>query len=1044
MNSFKNIVYVLFASMFLLFFSRAIPAFALNLNDTEKSNHHLYKPLISATSPYQSYLRTSHYEGNVLLISNLLQQAALGENTDVQYIVVGSSSRDNIYSRSLPYYASQLDKIGVELIDNAKSGQKAYNWANNISGTTVNNAIASTSGTGSNAIMEISIALNDWQDGRGKDYNKTYIKDILRTGIDSYLDAKPDAKILLVTPVPSIYPLIKETYIEAYQELAIEYDFPLVHSEIPLSSRFDEKRRRLFFDSTHLNSRGTIRLTDYIFDQIMDEATRLQASTPYLNSGISEELWHRDYLRNGYRVSSTTGTLVANSASTATSLIPVEYGATYKLTWRGNKDSMVYFDSNQNPIMFYYSDGNVNTPQFFPFTANDTHRRIEKVFTVHHKDARFISFNLNYDYAESENDVFDPDSLVSLQRINHNQADIIGPRSVISTSLGEGTLFIAVDGSSGETCGSVANPCNLRAGLAKDQPGDVVFFREGIYKLSDTSDSLPYLNLLGGTEESLTIYESYPGETAVFDGELLDRESWTPGILFREGEDYIHLRNIEITNTPAIAIIVRSKYNIIEGVIAHDNDHSGIVVAHSGTPSLEEYNDAASYNIIRDCELYNNSDVARSGGGNADGIALVDGVGNIVTHNTIYGNSDDGIDTWRSNDTIVSYNLVFDNGRGPNGDGNGIKTGGSNDLNDGFGVNCTVFINVSFSNRRHGVDFNSGKRSEFLYNTSYDNGGLGYKTSAETGSHDFDTTTKYNIASNNAQAQNAYQASNYLHNSWQRSGDVAFISTDPLSPYFLQPIVEGEFEDIGARIDANRFEDDLTSPTVASITRAGANPTYTSSIDFTVTFSENMDGVDTSDFTLTTTGEITGASILTSTGSGTTYTVTVDTGSDSGTIRLDLVDNGSILDESGSPLGGSGVGTGSYTNGEVYTIDKSNNYIEYATDLEDETTYQNSINTEDATSSDSDPVLPNQCGIDSNNKKGQATVWYKYYLTNDDAISFDTTGSGYDTFIAIWEGADINSLLFVACNDDTGGTEQSAVAIRVTGNKTYYIEIGQP
>jgi murein DD-endopeptidase MepM/ murein hydrolase activator NlpD len=120
---------------------------------------------------------------------------------------------------------------------------------------------------------------------------------------------------------------------------------------------------------------------------------------------------------------------------------------------------------------------------------------------------------------------------------------------------------------------------------------------------------------------------------------------------------------------------------------------------------------------------------------------------------------------------------------------------------------------------------------------------------------------------------------------------------------------------------------------------------------------------------------------------------------------------------------------------------QSNDHIEYATDIINQTNYQNSINTEEATSSASDPALPAQCGITGS---GQATVWYKYYLESDDAISIDTKGTDYDTFIAIWEGTDINDLKFVACNDDIGGTKQSAVAIRVAGDKTYYIEIGQP
>jgi hypothetical protein len=154
-----------------------------------------------------------------------------------------------------------------------------------------------------------------------------------------------------------------------------------------------------------------------------------------------------------------------------------------------------------------------------------------------------------------------------------------------------------------------------------------------------------------------------------------------------------------------------------------------------------------------------------------------------------------------------------------------------------------------------------------------------------------------------------------------------------------------------------------------------------------------------------------------------------------------VYDNDSILDSIGNPLGGAGVINGNYTSGEVYTVEELNDYIEEAFNIIGTTSYQNSINTQNATSSLSDPTLPAECGISGS---GQATVWYKYYLPMDDAIAVDTLASDYDTFIAIWEGTDINDLRFVACNDDAGGTKQSAVSIRVTGGKTYYIEVGQP
>jgi hypothetical protein len=107
---------------------------------------------------------------------------------------------------------------------------------------------------------------------------------------------------------------------------------------------------------------------------------------------------------------------------------------------------------------------------------------------------------------------------------------------------------------------------------------------------------------------------------------------------------------------------------------------------------------------------------------------------------------------------------------------------------------------------------------------------------------------------------------------------------------------------------------------VVSILRANTNPTNASTVDFTVTFSGNETGVDASDFFLTTSGSITGVAINNISGSGNVYTVEVGTGSNDGTIRLDVVDDDSIVDDSPEPLGGTGVSNGDFTNGETYTI----------------------------------------------------------------------------------------------------------------------------
>lgn len=104
------------------------------------------------------------------------------------------------------------------------------------------------------------------------------------------------------------------------------------------------------------------------------------------------------------------------------------------------------------------------------------------------------------------------------------------------------------------------------------------------------------------------------------------------------------------------------------------------------------------------------------------------------------------------------------------------------------------------------------------------------------------------------------------------------------------------------------------APTVLSVTRVTSSPTTLTSIQYTVTFSESVTGVGTADFTLTTTGSVAGASVTSVSGSGSTYTVTVATGWGNGTIRLDVLDDNSIVDSASQPL------DGAYSAGETITI----------------------------------------------------------------------------------------------------------------------------
>jgi hypothetical protein len=114
---------------------------------------------------------------------------------------------------------------------------------------------------------------------------------------------------------------------------------------------------------------------------------------------------------------------------------------------------------------------------------------------------------------------------------------------------------------------------------------------------------------------------------------------------------------------------------------------------------------------------------------------------------------------------------------------------------------------------------------------------------------------------------------------------------------------------------------DTTAPYVISIDRVDSTPTNGAAVHWTVKFSESVTGVDTGDYALVGAGA-TGASISGVSGSGDTYSVTASTGND-GSLGLNLVDDDSIKDGAGNPLGtSSGAGDGSFT-GQTYSIDKT-------------------------------------------------------------------------------------------------------------------------
>ncbi|MCB9811053.1 MAG: right-handed parallel beta-helix repeat-containing protein [Candidatus Nomurabacteria bacterium] len=348
----------------------------------------------------------------------------------------------------------------------------------------------------------------------------------------------------------------------------------------------------------------------------------------------------------------------------------------------------------------------------------------------------------------------------------------IGPQPVAATPLSSGTIFAAPNGS-GTACTEVI-PCTIQTAIDKARAGDVVFLFGGTYQVSKNID---FNNQ--GTAANPVIYESYPGEKAVFDGSTSPQSSWAQ---MRISGNFIYIRGMVIREMPKKGLEVLGADNLIEGMEVYNNTLSGIQIqAGDGAGTTVASRNIIRNNIVRDNSAAGLFEAVYNDGGNTDGIAISYGYDNRIENNLVYRNSDDGIDTWRGVRSYVGYNISYSNGIAK-GEGNGVKAGGSSPSKD-----TVVERNLVYSNKSNGINYNSGVNVTMSYNTTWNNGLVGYKVGS-------DTILTKNISSGGVEKNGAGIESN---NSWQRSGTVQFISTDPNSPDFLRPTVGGGFEDIG-------------------------------------------------------------------------------------------------------------------------------------------------------------------------------------------------------------------------------------------------------
>lgn len=102
----------------------------------------------------------------------------------------------------------------------------------------------------------------------------------------------------------------------------------------------------------------------------------------------------------------------------------------------------------------------------------------------------------------------------------------------------------------------------------------------------------------------------------------------------------------------------------------------------------------------------------------------------------------------------------------------------------------------------------------------------------------------------------------------------------------------------------------------------------------------------------------------------------------------------------------------------------------------DATTFSATIDVSEATSSADDPVTA--CGAAVGNSN---TVWYKIEPLTDFEVVLNTSGSGYDTVMAVFDGS-CGDFVELVCDDDSGlGSTSLIDGYTFKSGQTYFVEI---
>ncbi|MDT0686973.1 right-handed parallel beta-helix repeat-containing protein [Autumnicola psychrophila] len=261
--------------------------------------------------------------------------------------------------------------------------------------------------------------------------------------------------------------------------------------------------------------------------------------------------------------------------------------------------------------------------------------------------------------------------------------------------------------------------------IAAAVPGENIYIRGGDYMFDSTIEIST-----SGSEGNMISLLAHPEDEIRprFDFSSMAENSSNRGIELNA--DYWHIKGIDIYNAGDNGMFIEGHENLIEFCTFSECSDTGL-----------QLDNGAANNTILNCDSFFNADSTLE---NADGFAakLNVGTGNKFVGCRAWQNLDDGWDGYlRGADNVTTtyencwaiQNGYLEDGSPSGGDGNGFKTGGSDDKD--LKHNAVYVDCIAVGNAADGFDHNSNRGDVSLYNCSaYDNGnnyGFGSTNSLE-------------------------------------------------------------------------------------------------------------------------------------------------------------------------------------------------------------------------------------------------------------------------------------------------------------------------